>query len=171
MELANERAQATLAIAEGHGFQIWESLATILLGAAQMTLGGPEEGLAKVERGFVLYQGHKTPPVFYPHLIGMRALAYAQSGRPAEGLELLDGLIEEMGEKRFTRELPPVLLLKGELLLALSPENTAQARGHLQGGSGRRQACGRQDCHPPPPRPVCTASCRQGVRGKRPDPG
>jgi tetratricopeptide (TPR) repeat protein len=127
MELANERAQATLAIAEGHGFQIWESLATILLGAAQMTLGGPEEGLAKVERGFVLYQGHKTPPVFFPHLIGMRALAYAQSGRPAEGLELLDGLIEEMGEKRLLRELPPVLLLKGELLLALSPENTAQA--------------------------------------------
>jgi len=129
MQLAQERAQAMLAIAEGHGFQIWESLATILLGAAQMTLGQPEEGLAQIERGFALYQGHKTPPVFYPHLTGMRALAFAQAGLPADGLELVDGLIEEMGEERLLRELPPLFLLKGELLLALSPENTAQAAG------------------------------------------
>jgi predicted ATPase len=127
MELAKERAQAMLEIAEEHGFQIWESLATILLGATQIALGQPEAGLAKIEQGFALYQGFKNPPVFYPQLIGMRAVAFAQAGQPAQGLKLLDGFIKDMDEERLQRELPPLLLLKGELLLAVSPENMAEA--------------------------------------------
>jgi tetratricopeptide (TPR) repeat protein len=129
MELARQRAQAMLAVAGEHGFQIWESLATMLLGAAQTALGQPQEGLAKIEQGFALYQGLTNPPVFYPLLIGMRAVAFAQAGRPAEGLKLLDGLLKDVDEQRLLRELPPLLLLKGELLLAVSPENTAQAAG------------------------------------------
>jgi tetratricopeptide (TPR) repeat protein len=127
MELANRRAQAMLEVAEEHGFQIWESLATMLLGATQMTLGQAEEGLAKIEGGFARYQGLKSPPVFFPQLIGMRALAFAQAGRPAEGLKLLEELLKDADEDRLLRDLPPMLLLKGELLLALSPENTAEA--------------------------------------------
>ena len=129
MELARQRAQAMLAVAGEHGFQIWESLATMLLGATQVALGQPQEGLAKIEQGFALYQGLTNPPVFYPLLIGMRAVAFAQAGRPAEGLKLLDGLLKEADEQRLLRELPPLLLLKGELLLAVSPENTAEAAG------------------------------------------
>jgi predicted ATPase len=127
MELANRRAQAMLEVAEEHGFQIWESLATMLLGATQMTLGQTEEGLAKIEGGFARYQGLKSPPVFFPQLISMRALAFAQAGRPAEGLKLLEELLKDADEDRLLRDLPPMLLLKGELLLALSPENTAEA--------------------------------------------
>ena len=129
MELARQRAQAMLAVAGEHGFQIWESLATMLLGATQVALGQPQEGLAKIEQGFALYQGLTNPPVFYPLLIGMRAVAFAQAGRPAEGLKLLDGLLKDVDEQRLLRELPPLLLLKGELLLAVSPENTAEAAG------------------------------------------
>jgi tetratricopeptide (TPR) repeat protein len=129
MALAHERAQAMLEMAEEHGFQIWESLATMLIGITQSALGQPEEGLAKVERGFALYQGHKSPPVFYPLLIGVRALAHAQAGWPAEGLELLDGLLKEVDEERLLRESPGLLLLKGDLLLAVSPENAAEAAG------------------------------------------
>jgi predicted ATPase/class 3 adenylate cyclase len=127
MELANRRAQAMLEVAEEHGFQIWESLATMLLGATQMTLGQAEDGLAKIEGGFARYQGLKSPPVFFPQLIGMRALAFAQAGRPAEGLKLLEELLKDADEDRLLRDLPPMLLLKGELLLALSPENSAEA--------------------------------------------
>jgi predicted ATPase/class 3 adenylate cyclase len=127
MELAKERAKAMLEVAEEHGFQIWVSLATMLLGAAEMVLGVAEVGLEKIEQGFALYQGLKTPPVFFPQLISMRAIAFAQAGRPAEGLKLLDGLLQDMDEERLLRELPPLLLLKGELLLAESPENTAAA--------------------------------------------
>jgi adenylate cyclase len=65
--------------------------------------------------------------VFYPQLIGMRAVAYAQAGQPAEGLKLIEGLLAGMDEERVLRELPPVLLLRGELLLAVSPENASEA--------------------------------------------
>ncbi len=127
MELTGERAEAMLSLAEKHGFQIWESLATMLLGAAQTALGQPEEGLSKIEAGFAHYQGLKSPPLFYPQLISIRATALAQAGRPAEGLELLDSLLKEVDEARALRDLAPLLLLKGGLLLAVSPENAAEA--------------------------------------------
>lgn len=129
MALAQERAQAMLRIVEEHGFQIWESLATMLLGATQMALGQPEEGLAKIEQGFARYQGLKTPPVFFPQLIGMRAGAFAQTGHPAKGLKLIDHLLKDVDEERWLRDLPPLLLLKGDLLLVVSPENAAEAAG------------------------------------------
>jgi predicted ATPase/class 3 adenylate cyclase len=127
MEIAQERAREMAEVAEGHGFQIWGSLATMLLGATQMVIGEPEQGLANIEQGFTLYQGFKSPPVFYPQLIGMRALAFAQAGQPAKGLELLDSLLGEVDEMRLLRVLSPLLLFKGELMLAVSPQNTAEA--------------------------------------------
>jgi predicted ATPase/class 3 adenylate cyclase len=129
MLLAQECAQEMLELAEGHGFQIWESLATMLLGATQMALGQPEDGLAKIERGFARYQGLKTPPVFYPQLIGMRAAGFAGIARPAEGLKLIDDLLKDVDEERLQRDLPPLILLRGDLLLAVSPENAAEAAG------------------------------------------
>jgi predicted ATPase len=129
MELANERALTMFEVAKEHGFQIWESLATMLHGATQMILGKPEEGLTKIEQGFEFYQRLNSPPVFYPQLTAMRAVAFAQAGRPTEGLKLLDGLLKDVDEKRLLRELSPQLLLKGELLLAVSPENSAEAAG------------------------------------------
>jgi predicted ATPase/class 3 adenylate cyclase len=125
--LAQQRAQAMWQVAEEHGFQIWGSLATMLLGATQTTLGQPVEGLAKIEQGFAIYQSFKSPPVFYPHLIGIRAAAFAQTGRPAEGLKLLDEQLKEADQGRLLRVLSPLLMLKAELLLATSPENSAEA--------------------------------------------
>lgn len=129
MELAKERAQAMLEVATEHGFQTWEYLATMQLGATQMALGQPEEGLAKIEQGFARYQGLKTPPVFYPQLIGMRAEAFARVGRPVEGLKLVEDLLKGIDEERLQIEASPLLMLRGDLLLAVSPENTAEATG------------------------------------------
>ena len=126
MALAQQQAQAMLQVAEEHGFQIWGSLATILLGATQMALGQPGEGLAKIEQGFAVYQGFKSPPVFYPHLIGIRATAFAQVGRPVDGLKLLDEQLKEVDQVRLLRVLSPLLLLKGELLLATTPGSSAE---------------------------------------------
>ncbi len=127
VELAKKRAQMMLVVAEEHGFQIWESLAPILLGAAQTALGEIDEGLAKIEQGLTLYQGLKSPPVFWPQLITIRTVALAQAGRLMEGLELLNGLLMEMDEERVLREMPQLLLLKGELLVEISLENSAEA--------------------------------------------
>jgi len=127
MVSANERAKAMLDLAEEHGFQIWISLATMLLGATQMVIGRPEEGLQNIEQGFSLYQGLNSPPLFYPQLISMRAIALAQSGQPAEGLKLLNGLLEAEDEERLLRDLAQLYMLKGDLLLEVSPENKAEA--------------------------------------------
>jgi hypothetical protein len=71
------------------------------------------EETRKIEQGFALYQGFKSPPVFYPQLIGMRAVAFAQAGQPAEGLKLIDGLLKDVDKERLLRILSPLLLLKG----------------------------------------------------------
>jgi predicted ATPase/class 3 adenylate cyclase len=142
MELAKERAEAMWAVAEEHGFQIWQSLAPMLLGATQTALGQTEEGLAKLEGGFALYQGLKSPPVFFPQLISMWATAFAQAGQPAEGLKLLDdSLLKDLDEERLGEQ-PQLLLLKGELLLATSPENRAEAAGIFRQALTVAQATG-----------------------------
>ncbi len=127
--LARKQAEAMLQIAEEHGFQIWQSLATVLVGAAQGAMGQPEEGLLLIEQGFALYQGHTSPPVFFPMLTGIRAVAYAQAGQPQQGLDLVDSLVQEMGEEHMLRQQTPLMLLKGELLLAVSANNAPEATG------------------------------------------
>ncbi len=129
IELAQEQAKTMLEIAEDHGFQIWQSLATMLLGATQTALGQAEEGLTKIEQGFERYLEFKSPPVFYPELIGMQAVAFAQAGQPAEGLKLLDSLLKDADEERLLRDMAMSLLLKAQLLLAASPENATEAAG------------------------------------------
>jgi tetratricopeptide (TPR) repeat protein len=130
IKLAHEQAQDMLAIAEEHGFHIWEALAMMLIGASQTAMGQSDEGLPKVEDGFALYQGHISPPVFYPMLIGLRAVAFAQAGQPDTSLEQVEKMIQEFGEERMMREQTPLLLLKGDLLLAVSPHQASKA-AHL----------------------------------------
>jgi predicted ATPase/class 3 adenylate cyclase len=127
MQLAKERAEILLKVAEEHGYHIWVSLATTLHGATRIVMGSPEKGLDQIEAGFTLYQGLKTPPVFYPSLIGMRAVAFAQAGRPAQGLKLVEDLLKDVDEEQLMREFPPLLLIKGDLLVAISPENIPEA--------------------------------------------
>ena len=125
IERAMERAQAMLRIAEEYGFQFWVPLSTMLLGITQCALGQSGEGLSNVEQAFTRYQGLKSPPVFYPPLIGMRSQAFALAGRPGEGLAQLTALIEEMGEESLLRSMPQLFIGKADMLLAASPEKEA----------------------------------------------
>ena len=82
-------------------------------------------------RGMDLYQGLKTPPVFWPLLLLIRAGVCGQARRPEEGLALLDEameIVEGSGNplaSEFCR-------LKGDLFLAVSPENLAEAEPWFQ---------------------------------------
>ena len=132
MELVQARAQAALAIAEEHDFQIWRALATIVHGAALAGMGRPEEGLLQANRGLELYQGLTTPPVFWPLLLAIRAGISAQAGRPAEGIILLDQALDMVGQQSRDALAPELFRLKGELQLACSPENPAEAEPWFQ---------------------------------------
>ena len=132
MELVQGRAQAVLDIAERHEFQIWRAVATCLHGAALAGMGWAEEGLMQTNRGMDLYRGLKTPPVFWPTLLFIQAEACGQAGRPAEGLALLDKVMETVGPGSGNPLSSESCRLKGDLLLALSPENPTEAEPWFQ---------------------------------------
>jgi predicted ATPase len=131
-DLVQERAQAVLDLAEKHEFQIWRAVATCLHGAALAGKGWTEEGLIQSNRGMELYQGLKTPPVFWPILLLIQAGAYGQAGRPAEGLIPLDQAMDIVGQRSGSPLSSQLCRLKGDLLLALSPENPAEAEPWFQ---------------------------------------
>ena len=131
-ELVQGRAQAVLDIAEKHEFQIWRAVATCLHGAALAGMGRAEEGLTQSKRGMDLYQGMKTPPVFWPLLLFVQAGACDQAGRPAEGLIPLDKAMKIVGPGSGNLLLSGLCRLKGDLLLVLSPENPAEAESWFQ---------------------------------------
>jgi predicted ATPase len=116
-ELVRDRAVGVVDVADEYDLQIWRALGTILLGAAKTGLGHFDEGEAVIRQGIALYQGLKTPPVFWPLLLYVRAGAAARAGTPAEGLDFIDEAIEVAGEVGTLR--PEFFRQKGELLLAL----------------------------------------------------
>ena len=131
-ELVQERVRAMLPIAEKHEFQIWRALALCLQGAAMAEMGRAEEGLMQANRGIDLYQVLKTPPIFWPLLLVIRAGVYAQAGRPAEGVNLVNEALAVVGPDPRDPMSSDICRLKGDLLLALSPEHPAQAEPWFQ---------------------------------------
>jgi predicted ATPase len=125
-ETVRERALATLEISEAHQFQIWRAVATCLHGAALAGMGRVEEGLIHTNLGIDLYQKLKTPPVFWPLLLIIRAGVYGQAGRPAAGVSLLDEGLRIVGGSGSVLS-AELRRLKGDLLLAVSRENGAEA--------------------------------------------
>ncbi len=119
-------AQAMWLIAKEHGFQIWETLATVLIGTTKALMGQAEEGQAEVEQGFARYQGLNSPPVFFPALTLLRALSFAQIGQPEIGLELLNEQLDINDQRRLHRDLLPLQLMKADLLMNKLPEKATE---------------------------------------------
>jgi predicted ATPase/class 3 adenylate cyclase len=125
LQFVHERAGRVLEIAEQHDYQVWRALALILQGVAMAGRGSPEEGLARSDHGLALYQGVKSPPVFWPLLLAVRAKGFALGGRPADGLGAIDQSIELYGG-RVNILYPEAPMLKGDLLLAVSGPDAAE---------------------------------------------
>jgi predicted ATPase/class 3 adenylate cyclase len=118
-DLVRDRAEQLLRLVDEHDFPIWRALGTCLLGAATAAAGQVEEGLGKVRQGVDLYQGLKTPPVFWPMLRALEAGTYALAGRVEDGLAMVDEALEIASRGSGTSVLPEFQLLRGDLLLAL----------------------------------------------------
>jgi predicted ATPase len=131
-DLVRHRAERLLRLVAEHDFPIWRALGTCLLGAANTALGEVEEGLARVRQGIDLYQGLKTPPVFWPTLRALEAGAYAQAARVEEGLAKVEEALQIAGRGSGTTMVPEFQLLKGDLLLALGQGDGADAEPWFQ---------------------------------------
>ena len=116
-DLVRDRAERLLHLVDEHDFPIWRALGTCLLGIANAELGRAEEGLAQVNEGIALYQEMKTPPVFWPYLVSMRAGAHGLAGKVAEGLILIDDALDLAGTG-YATVISELFLLKGDLLTA-----------------------------------------------------
>jgi predicted ATPase len=117
-EPVRAHALEVLEVADDDELSIWKAVGTCLLGAASTALGGAELGLAEIARGIDLYQGMKSPPVFWPLLLALRAGACLQAGMTDDGLAFTDEAIGIVGEESRTPFLPELFLVKGDLLAA-----------------------------------------------------
>ena len=124
-QLAGERASGVIEVAEEQDYPIWKALGTTLEGAATAALGQIEDGIARIESGIAQYQGLKTPPVFWPLLLFVRAGGYGLAGRHADGLALIQEAIRVVGDGNL--QSPDFELLQGELLLGLGDDTGAEA--------------------------------------------
>lgn len=126
-ELSLGCAQDLLDLAEKHKFQIWYAVGTCLYGVGIAGLGRAEEGLAQIQLGMDLYQGLKSPPIFWPLLRGLQAGVCGLVGKPKQGLALIDEAlaVPALGYGRVLAI--EFYRLKGDLLLAHSPDHRTEA--------------------------------------------
>jgi predicted ATPase/class 3 adenylate cyclase len=124
---ALECSQAVLDIASEHEFLVWSAVATCLHGAALAGMEQAEEGLALVRKGIESYQGLNTPPVFWPLLIHMLAETCGLAGQPEQGLATLDRAMKLFDSDSREAFVVEFYRLRGELLLASSPDHSPEA--------------------------------------------
>ena len=131
-EIVDESAQAVLELSEEHGFQIWRAVGLCLRGVAFIGRGAADQGLALIDQGISTYRGLKTPPVFWPVLLQLCAGAHLAASRPEAGLPLMDEAISIASAGSAKTMASEFLILKGELLLASSSDNAAEAESWFQ---------------------------------------
>ena len=122
-EPARQRAGKVLEVAKEHDYKVWTAVALVLHGVALTGLGQPEEGLDQTERGVTQYRGLKTPPIFWPVLLSLRAAAFALAEMPEAGLGLVDEAVDFTSEDDTLRA--DLLVMKGDLLMAASDRDGA----------------------------------------------
>jgi predicted ATPase/class 3 adenylate cyclase len=137
LRFAHELAE----VANENDYVLWKTLATVLEGVARTALGELEEGLALTESGIDLYQGLTTPPIFWPLILGLRALVHGMAGQPRRAIELIDEAIDLGGNQGVAVEFS---LYKGDFLMMIpepDPDGAEQAyldALELSRGSGQR---------------------------------
>jgi hypothetical protein len=122
-DVVRDRAAGLLELADEHEFRIWTAAGSCLLGAAQVDLGRVDEGLANIREGTDLYQGLRSPPVFWPMLLFLDAGANHRAGRHAAAMAPIDAAIEIMSPGAGTVILPELQLLKGDIVAALATDD------------------------------------------------
>jgi DNA-binding winged helix-turn-helix (wHTH) protein/predicted ATPase len=115
--LAQEYADAAIAVSTEHKLTLYHAVSTVILGWAQIEQGRPEEAIERIRRGLLAHQATGAS-VLLPHFMGLLAGALCKTGRPAEGLRVLEeglAIADRNGERFYEAEL---YRLKGELVLA-----------------------------------------------------
>jgi predicted ATPase len=123
---AREQAEALLALSNQQGFAQWAAGGTMMCGWALTVQGHGEEGITQMHQGLTAWRAMGIEAGL-PYWLAMLAEVYGRTGQVeagmcvlAEALALVDTTEEHWWEAELHR-------LKGELLLALSTDNAAEA--------------------------------------------
>lgn len=125
--LLSQRADQLLEVATTHDYPIWRALAHVLRGTARVA-SEVEGGLEEVDRGFELYEGLSTPPIFWPALLTIRARANLMAGDGATALAYLGE-----AESSVTSDDPllaDMAITRGDVLLAVPRERAASEQAY-----------------------------------------
>jgi hypothetical protein len=132
-------ADESLDLATTHDYPIWQALALVLGGAAAVsTTDAPDPGLAQIERGFTLYEELSTPPVFWAHLLMIRASAYAAAGQVHRALALLE--VAESSVESHDPVEANIAIAHGDVLLLLPSRDPVEVEALFERAAAHASA-------------------------------
>jgi predicted ATPase/class 3 adenylate cyclase len=125
-DLAQERAEATIALCAEQGFAQISAQGAVMRGWAVAARGHTEEGIAEM-RGALMSSHPTGAGARRSYFLALLAEACGHTGQAEEGLSMLVeslDVVEKTGERTWEAEIHRV---KGDLLLVQSAKNTAEA--------------------------------------------
>ena len=129
--VAQERAEAQLALCTEHGFAYYLAWGTVQQGWALAAQGQWAEGIVQIREGLTAWRaiGARIPWAWF---LALLAEACGRAGQVEAGLRALDEALEarQTSEDRFYEA--ELYRLKGVLLLQQSAEHQGEAEEHLQ---------------------------------------
>jgi predicted ATPase/DNA-binding winged helix-turn-helix (wHTH) protein len=131
--LAQEYAEAAIAVASEHGLALYQATSTVTLGWALIEQGQPEEAIELIRQGLAAYQATGTE-LLRPHFMALLAEALDKARHGEEALRVLEDALQvgdRHGERYYQAEL---YRLKGELLLK-QPTVRAASQAAMSGKS------------------------------------
>ncbi len=129
-EESNALIQSCSSLVAQHSMSLFAADMEFLGGFYQIHKGEPDAGLGSVARGLEVIQTIGIRSMFSMRLT-LQAEAYLRCGNPGKASHLLqqaEDLIAETGERFYYAE---VLRLKGEALLDLSPNRSAESESYF----------------------------------------
>jgi TOMM system kinase/cyclase fusion protein len=123
---AQEQAEVSMAFSREQGFALWVPGGTVLRGWALSEQGQMEEGIAQIRQGMTAWQATGAE-LDRPYYLALLAEGYGKAGQAEAGLHILAealAVMDAIEERYYEAEL---YRLQGELLLARSAEQHAEA--------------------------------------------
>ncbi len=122
-ERAAEHAQTVIDLAAAREFPVWSAAGSCLYVAASAGSDSVDEGLAQIDEALEQYRALKSPPVFWPALLQLRAVALRLAGRVADALRCTEEALDILSALPEPQVLAPdLLVLEGTLRLAASDD-------------------------------------------------
>ena len=128
--MAQELAEATIAVSSEHGLAMYHAMGTITRGWALNEQGRREEAIEQMRQGIAALQATGTE-LFRPHFLALLGEALGKAGQTEEGLRVLEEALEMAHRNREGNYLAELYRIKGELLLM-----QAAGRGVSRGATG-----------------------------------